>query len=226
LELVSEVFVDYFVIQITHHDASIDFMSMLRHLLITNGLMNAGILPIENNKFKIACPDYDISTVLKFISLLETSDFHLICIDVTQDFAGSFDKEEVKQYWMENHDFVEQPFISKEYPSIIKHHDETHTCLQYLFGKSLRCKMYLKMAEILQSKSMRSNVGNRWHSWALKNHRLAISRDASLNRGLTRVEVTYYLDEDKFVNDLSTFTSLISLVTTPTFSSNLFFISQ
>ena len=106
---------------------------------------------------------------------------------------------------------MQESFISESHPTIIKYNNEPHTYLQYWNGKSLRCKVYLKMPEILQSKSVRSNVGNRWLSWVLKNKRLAKSRDASVNRGLTRIEVTHYMDGNNY--DLSTFLSLISDVT-------------
>ena len=112
---------------------------------------------------------------------------------------------------MEKCGFAQEDFVSKLHPTIIKHNNEPHTCLQYRDGKSLRCKVYLMMPEILQSKSVRSNVGNRWKSWVLKNKRLSKSHDASINRGFTRVEVTHYMDGNDY--DISNSLSLIDNVT-------------
>ena len=213
LTTVGESFIDCFIVQLKNQEEAVDHVRNLRILINTHGMMQASILTIDNDKFKIACPDYDISMVINFMRSLKTTNFKLNCIDITQDYAGSFDKAELKRHLMEKCGFVEESFISKSHPTIINRNDDAHTCLQYWNGKSLRCKVYLKMPEILQSKNVRANVGNRWLSWILKNNRLAKSRDASANRGLTRVEVTSYMDENNFDYDPSTLLSLISDVT-------------
>ena len=212
LTAVSDIFSDCFVVQLKYREEGIDYLSILRNLINSHGMAQASIMAIENDKFKIACPDYDISLVMNSIYLLKTSDFKLNCIDITQDYAGSFDKEELKHHLLTKCGFVEESFISKSHHTIMKSSKEPHTCLQYWNGKSQRCKVYLKMAEVLQSRSVRSTVGNRWLSWVVKNRRLAKSRDASLNRGLTRVEVTCYTDGNSCDN-LSALLSTIPEVT-------------
>jgi hypothetical protein len=213
LQAVSDVFIDCFIVQVENPVEQMDYMSNLRTLINSHGMLLSTILTIENKKFKITCCDYDLSTVMNFIDFLKTTNFKLNCIDITQDFAGSFDKEEVKRHLLDKCGFVQEPFISKSNPTIIKRNGEPQTCLQYWNGKSLRCKMYLKMPEILQSRSVRSDVGNRWLEWAVKCRRQAKSRDASINRGLTRIEVTSYMDGDDYDDHLSTFSSLISGIT-------------
>ena len=195
---VSNLFIDSVIVKLKSPLEQVDHVSILRDLINSNGMMLCGITAFENNKFKISCPDYTMSTVMNFINLLESSNFKVNCIDVTQDFAGSFDKDELTRHLMEKHGFVKSTFISKSHPTIIPQAQEAHTCLQYWNGKSLRCKVYLKMPEILQSKSVRANVGNRWLQWVVKNNHLAKSRNESVNRGLTRVEVSCYMDEYQY----------------------------
>ena len=67
------------------------------------------------------------------------------------------------------------------------------------------------MPEILQSKSVRASVGNRWLQWVVKGNHLAKSRDASVNRGLTRVEVSRYMNGCQY--DQSALPALIADVT-------------
>jgi len=69
------------------------------------------------------------------------------------------------------------------------------------------------MPEMLQSRSVRKDVGNKWIEWAVKNSRLARSCDASTDRGLTRIEVSYYMDDNELDLNLSMCASLISSVT-------------
>src|SRR5271154_5400565 len=141
----SDIFIDCFIVQLKGRVEEIDYASNLRNLINSHGMMHSNILKIEKDKFKIACPDYDISTVMNFISLLKSTDFKLNCVDITQDFAGSFDKEELKLHLLEKCGFVQESFISKSHPTIVRNNEEAHTCLQYWNGQSLRCKVYLKM---------------------------------------------------------------------------------
>ena len=54
-------------------------------------------------------------------------------------------------------------------------------------GMTTRCKIYNKMVQMLESKSVRETAGQRWKDWVCeKNTRLA------KDRGLTRAEVTFY----------------------------------
>ena len=61
------------------------------------------------------------------------------------------------------------------------------------------------MVQSLESKSVRSSIGCHWKDWTCQsNTRLAAARDRSSERGLTRVEATFYLPHgnipcDKFI---------------------------
>lgn len=201
LTAVSDIFCDSFILK-TKNDEENPQLEKIRSLLNTYQMPEAGILTIGDNKFKISCSDYNVPQVLDFIKGCE-NEYELNCIDITRDFAGSFDKEEVVKHLINNHKFVEESFISKSNPTIIKNIKSPHTCLQFYKNKNLRCKIYLKMPEILQSRSVRSDVGNRWTEWAyIENNRLSSSRNLSSSRGLTRIEVTLYLDGNQFGYDI------------------------
>ena len=194
---VTDIFIDSFIVKRRSFldQLDVDPVADLRKLANSVGMAEIAILPIGNNKFKISSPDYHIDAVTNFIKIMSNTYFTLNCVDVTRDFAGSFYKQEIKEHLMKTGDFDEQCFIvNVNHNTIIKSNSDAHTCLQYWNGTNQRCKMYLKMPEILQSKSIRSAVGNRWLSWVVKNNRLGKARDASVNRGLTRIEVSYYID--------------------------------
>ena len=60
-------------------------------------------------------------------------------------------------------------------------------------GVTTRCKIYNKMVQMLESKSVRETVGQHWKDWVCqKNTRLAKARDLAKDRDLTRAEVTFY----------------------------------
>lgn len=210
---VSAVYVDCFIVEHCNQKLDIDDWTNLHTMLSENCMSSCDILRIEKDKYKIASSDCEIDVVFNFISKLRTSGYNLNCIDITQDFAGSFDKDEVKAHLLQNCNFVEGPFVSSTSPTIVSNARDAHTCLQFWKGPSTRCKMYLKMPEILQSKSTRSDVGNRWEPWILKKNRLSQSRDASCGRGLTRIEVTLYMDGGEFHCDISKCLFLISDIT-------------
>ena len=63
------------------------------------------------------------------------------------------------------------------------------------------------MVQMLESKSVRSHVGSHWKDWVCqKGTRLADARDKAKERGLTRAEVTFYIQDeipdDCFIDDV------------------------
>ena len=65
-------------------------------------------------------------------------------------------------------------------------------------GITTRQKIYNKMVQMLECKSVRSSVGCHWKDWVCQeNTRLATARDKSTERGLTRAEVTFYVKDGK-----------------------------
>src|SRR5277367_3949713 len=207
---VSDIFCDCFILQLKDKNEDNQF-AQLRNFLNTNYLPKAGIICIGDAKYKIACPDYDAAVVIEFLKSLTKTNYELNCIDITQDFAGSFDKKEVTSHLMDNHGFVVKDFISKSRPTILKNNNSLPTCLQFYKTKNLRCKIYLKMVEMLRRRSVRKDVGNRWFEWACKEvGRIPKSRDASTYSGLTRIEVTYYNDDQTFEYDMEILSSYIT----------------
>jgi len=64
-------------------------------------------------------------------------------------------------------------------------------------GIETRQKIYNKMIQMLESKSVRSSVGSHWRDWVCKSDtRLAEARDKAKDRGLTRAEVTFYIQDE------------------------------
>ena len=58
-----------------------------------------------------------------------------------------------------------------------------------------RKKVYNKMVQMLECKSVRNSVGCHWKDWVCQQGtRLADARDKTKYRGLTRAEVTFYID--------------------------------
>ena len=52
------------------------------------------------------------------------------------------------------------------------------------------------MVQMLECKSVRSTIGCHWKDWVCQHGtRLAVARDKAKERGLTRAEVTFYVDE-------------------------------
>ena len=72
-----------------------------------------------------------------------------------------------------------------------------NNCLTYMEtvqGVTTCCKIYNKMVQMLESKSVRETVGRQhWKDWVCqKNTRLAKARDLAKDCGLIRAEVTFY----------------------------------
>merc|ERR1712208_116543 len=75
------------------------------------------------------------------------------------------------------------------------------TWMEEIAGLKTRQKIYNKMVQMLETKSVRGNVGSHWKDWECqKGTRLADARDKTKDRGLTRAEVTFYI-QDEIPND-------------------------
>ena len=153
-------------------------------------------------QFKIACPNVDYFAVLEFLRSrkYETRGFILKDFDVTLDYSGSFDKDEVIEHLVGTKNFKvqgEDDFASR----VIIDNNRTvgRNCLTFMEtvnGITTRQKIYNKMVQMLECKSVRSSVGCHWKDWVCqKDTRLAVARDKSTNRGLTRAEVTFYVKD-------------------------------
>ena len=163
-------------------------------------------------EFKVACADKEYSDVLKFLRTNEYKirNIFLKDIDVTMDYAGSFDKDEVIQHLTTKKGFRVQGSTKDANRTILDNADQVgNNCLTYMEtvdGLTTRCKIYNKMVQMLESKSVRETVGQHWKDWVCqKDTRLANARDLAKDRGLTRAEVTFYCKDtvpsDNFMED-------------------------
>ena len=163
-------------------------------------------------EFKVACADKEYSDALKFLRTDEYKirNIFLKDIDVTMDYAGSFDKDEVIQHLTTKKGFRVQGSANDANRTILDNTDQVgNNCLTYMEtvdGLTTRCKIYNKMVQILESKSVRETVGQHWKDWVCqKDTRLANARDLGKDRGLTRAEVTFYCKDavpsDNFMED-------------------------
>ena len=159
-------------------------------------------------EFKVACADKEYSDVLKFLRTDEYKirNIFLKDIDVTMDYAGSFDI----QHLTTKKGFRVQGSANDANRTILDNTDQVgNNCLTYMEtvdGLTTRCKIYNKMVQMLESKSVRETVGQHWKDWVCqKDTRPANARDLAKDRGLTRAEVTFYCKDavpsDNFMED-------------------------
>ena len=167
-------------------------------------------------KFKIACPNMDYATVMNFLRNVDYNGygFFLKDVDVTIDYAGSFDKHECINHLTSFENFREQGSMQngEEYPRTVVDNDTEvgNNCLTWMEevdGIKTRQKIYNKMIQMLETKSVRSTVGSHWKDWVCQTEtRLAEARDKAKDRGLTRAEVTFYIQDeipnDEFIEDV------------------------
>ena len=153
--------------------------------------------------YKIACANVEYGTVLHFLRTQEYVERGLFLkdIDITMDYAGSFDREEVIDYMVTNHDFRCQGAVEDTAKSILDNSDKVgQNCLTYMEkinGMSTRSKIYNKMVQMLECKGVRDTIGCHWKDWvSQQDTRLARARDEARQRGLTRAEVTFYCQND------------------------------
>ena len=156
--------------------------------------------------FKIACPNIDYAAVMKFLRNVDYNGFGFFLkdVDITLDYAGSFDKYKCIDHLTSFEDFREQGSLEngEEYPRTIIDNDATvgKNCLTWMEevdGYTTRQKIYNKMVQMLECKSVRSKVGAHWKDWVnQKGTRLAKARDQAKDRGLTRAEVTFYIQQE------------------------------
>ena len=165
---------------------------------------------------KVSCPNIDAKIVLDFLRQHKYTKLkvQLKDIDFTIDYAGSFDKDEVIDYMIQTNDFRLQGSDEPGYlKKTIVDNDRYvgRNCLTYMDespdGCSVRCKLYNKMVQMLESRSVASTLGNNWKKWvdqSVKDYetggradtRLVIAKDKATERGLTRAEVTFNCREE------------------------------
>ena len=118
--------------------------------------------------YKIACANVEYGTVLQFLRTQEyvKRGLFLKDIDLTMDYAGSFDREEVIDYMVTNHDFRCQGAFEDATKTIFDNSDKVgQNCLtnmETINGISTRSKIYNKMVQMLECKGVRDSIGCHW----------------------------------------------------------------
>lgn len=150
-------------------------------------------------KWKINCPSDSFNDVLAFLNSDEFRKYHKVLnIDITQDFAGSFDLSELILHLMENHDLkCGYPNDDPDNAFFYEKDMKNRTGLNCLNAKKngVRYKAYLKFPQMMQNYKVRDDLGNRWYDWTQlekkrSNSKFAQTRNQTCERGLTRIEVT------------------------------------
>ena len=136
-------------------------------------------------ELRIACPNIPYNLVMQFIRNGKYNDigFFLKDIDITMDFAGSFNKYDVIDHLTAVEGFKEEGKCSQESSRTINNNDTSvgRNCLSFMEnidGFTTRQKIYNKMVQMLECKSVRSTVGCHWKDWVCQTGTsLAYTRD-------------------------------------------------
>ena len=160
--------------------------------------------------FKIACSDENMDAVMSYLREEyfnnRKTQFTLRDLDCSLDCQGSFSKKQIMDHMTDNCGFRMQGGSYRgldETPGTILDNDSSvgRNCLTYMAeadGFKVRCKVYNKFVQCLETIAVRTNVGQHWKDWVEREGtRLASSRDKAQARGLTRVEVTFYIKANK-----------------------------
>lgn len=165
-------------------------------------------------EYKVSCDNENYSDVMQYVRSQKYMEDNIFLkdIDITIDYAGSFEKEEVMTHMINTEGFKLQGTNETGERTILDNsHYVGRNCLVYMdtlaSGCTIRCKIYNKYVQSLETKSVRSSLGNHWRDWVDQrrpdvdtgervNTRLAVARDRAVDRGLTRAEVTFYCGDD------------------------------
>src|SRR5436190_2881314 len=162
--------------------------------IIRNKYKNPVAIP-----YKIELADVNLETLLKdlpeILKQLRIEHYYLLDLDITQDFSGIFNKEEMIEYLTENFNFCKQGQFKKD-NKIIVDNDNTvgKDCLTWLNYNS-RIKIYNKFICQLTSPGINKQLGNHIINFIkcpddrLKN---TFNSDLAKNNGITRLEATIY----------------------------------
>ena len=153
--------------------------------------------------YKIACANVEYGTVLQFLRTQQYVErgLSLKDINITMDYAGSFDREKVIDYMVTNHDFRCQGAAEDATKTILDNSDKVgQNCLTYMEkinGMFTRSKNYNKMVQMLECEGVSDSIGCYWKDLvSQQDTRLACTRDEARQKGLTRAEVTFYCQND------------------------------
>ncbi|MBS0032581.1 MAG: hypothetical protein KFE23_00475 [Candidatus Baumannia cicadellinicola] len=159
--------------------------------------------------YKIELADVKLLTLLEelpeILKQLAVEHYYLLDLDITQDFAGIFNKEEMTEYLTTNYNFCRQKDV-KNNCKIIVDNDKTvgKDCLTWINSNS-RVKIYNKFVCQMTSPGINKILGNNVVNFVNcpdKRLKETFSSELAKNNGITRLEATIYnyVDEN-FQND-------------------------
>ena len=136
------------------------------------------------------------------VSILHEHKFYVHDIDLTQDFAGTFNQQQLIKHLLSTGEFCIEGSHERTLYTIKDDDNKVgRSCLEImghdvLTGQSIRYKYYNKFIQSLESPGVRKTVGNHLSHWIHNpEHILAEAIGASNDTGLLRLEITYYMDE-------------------------------
>ena len=157
---------------------------------------------VKAQHFKIALANISYEETLKLFNKknlrqLEENFIYKSDIDWTQDFKGSFNKDEIIEHLINNCGFRMQDDKdeNEDYKDhVILKNDKSvgRNCLTFFYNNK-RYKLYLKFVHSLEVKSNAKQIGNNIREWVNNPEpRLKETIKQSLNFGFTRAEITFY----------------------------------
>ena len=136
--------------------------------------------------YKIACADVDYGVVLAFLrnGIYRDRGLTLKDVDVTMDYSGSFNRDEVVNSMISKHGFREEGSSDSADRTILDNGVLVgENCLTYMEtvdGLTTRAKIYNKMVQMLECKGVRDTIGCHWKDWICQSGtRLSKARDAA-----------------------------------------------
>ena len=153
-------------------------------------------------EYKIACPDEDYNEVMAYLRSQEYTRSKLFMrdIDVTIDCAGSFNRHELINILLMDVSFqLQGADEGADYTILRNEHEVGKNCLTWMenHGMAIRCKLYNKFVQMLETQAVRMKIGNHWKAWVDQIFtRFATARNNASERGLTRCEATFYCGAD------------------------------
>ena len=154
---------------------------------------------------KVALPAVPIDNVFELITnptiikSFNDEGIYINDIDFTQDFAGVINKEEVVRYLIENKDYVMEGYnTTGDYIIMDNNKLVGKNCLTFLHNTEhgrVRYKFYNKFIQSIESPSVRGKIGSHIADWLYNpDEQLRNSINSSLDTGLLRLEITFYID--------------------------------
>lgn len=149
--------------------------------------------------YKVELADVHVETLLKelpeLIKQLQKEDYYLLDLDITQDFCGVFQKEEMTNYLTSNFNFRKHGMYRENCNVIVNNNNTVGIdCLTWLTSNA-RVKIYNKFICQLTSPGVNKCIGNHiidFLNCPDKRLKETFSNTLAKEHGITRLEATIY----------------------------------